>query len=121
MYSASAIGAGTGKPSSLKPSMWKRIASRIVYLDGLHAIAGRDVAGEIRYVGRIVAFSFLNDDGLPHQRCSFRPACLRILAQVPGARSSDGICNRHTTALRRILELSVAATRRDKVPAIVFY
>jgi hypothetical protein len=31
MYSAIEVGKGTSRPSSIKPSIWKRIASRISY------------------------------------------------------------------------------------------
>lgn len=44
---------------------------------------------KIRNVGGVVAPGVLNDDRITHGKtCFFRPACLRILLSVPGAKSS---------------------------------
>src|SRR5260370_13905504 len=60
-------------------------------LDSLYGVPRRDAARQVRHIGRIVAFRFFDYDRVPHHRCSFRPACFKILFCVPGAKSSEGL------------------------------
>lgn len=51
----------------------------------------RDTSWKIRNVSRIISLGFLDDYGISHfGPHPFSPACLRILAWVPGAKSSLG-------------------------------
>jgi len=59
---------------------------------GLHIVrrllrraSSGDITGKIGRVGRVACFSFFENDQVFHH---FRPACLRILSKVPGAKSS---------------------------------
>lgn len=85
------VGCGTGNPSAFRPSMWKRIASRISCSTSATVAPGRHASGKIGGVGGKVTLGFLDYDRISHQDFSFRPACLRRLFRVPGARSSESL------------------------------
>jgi hypothetical protein len=51
--------------------------------------SGRNAAGQVGRVRRKVVAGILDDNRAMHIY-SFKPACLRTLLYVPGARSSDG-------------------------------
>src|SRR5712692_3879157 len=66
-----------------------RLANFVLYRR--NCVAGCDATGQIRYIRRIIAVGFLDDDRVAHQCWSFRPDCFKILFSVPEARSSEGL------------------------------
>lgn len=83
-------------------------------------IARRRAAGEIRYVGRIIGRSSLDDDRVSHGGLTLQAGLLedavqRSWRQVVIRLSRKG----HPTRLSRMLVLSVAAASRHEKPAVL--
>jgi hypothetical protein len=90
-----------------------------VALDRLDRRPGRDASGKIGDEGRIVFPCFFYNDGIPHHASLLSWACLKMLFNVPGGRSSEGLpAIRNTPALCRMLELTMASRSDDKIPSV---
>ncbi len=89
--------------------------------DFLNRGTGCDTSWKIRNISRIISFGFLDYYGILHRKPQrFSPACLSILACVPGAKSSLGFPGTVTRPyLRRVLILPMAAPLGRDNPTIV--
>jgi hypothetical protein len=53
-----------------------------IAFDRRNRVTGSNAALQVRYIGRIIAVGFLDDDRVAHQGWSFRPDCVKILFSV---------------------------------------
>src|SRR5262245_9168087 len=79
------------QPLSLQPFDMEANRGADFLFDGGNGRSGRHAAGKIRHISRIISLSLLDHDRVTHYRLSLRPACLKILLSVPGAKSSEGL------------------------------
>src|SRR5262249_1619533 len=104
---------GNGQAVRLQPVDMKTDGFADFLLNSCNAIARGDTARQVWHVSRIVAFRLFDHDCITHQRWSLKPACFKMLFNVPGARSSDGFSGDcHATGLFRMLVLAMATSGR---------
>ncbi len=79
------------RPIFAKPLQVESDSFTNLLLDFLDGASGGNTTGKVGNISRIVGMSLLNYDCVAHGIHPLRPACLRILLSVPGARSSLGL------------------------------
>jgi hypothetical protein len=80
-----------------------------------------DTTGQIRNVGAPASFASFNDDRVTHRQTHFlRPACFRILFNVPGGISTFGLpATVYRSLLCRMLKLAMTALHPSLIPPVV--
>ena len=77
-----------------------------------------DTSWKVRYIGRIVVLSFLDDDGVPHMT-SLEPSLFEDAVQRTGRKVVARLArNRDAPDFALMLELPMTPTRGDQTPTV---